>query len=262
MRNLTDVLTDYLAVRKVGEASAYQLRRTLALFPGKTTTELDDIFVSRWLAELENTHAAWTCSGHRTRLLCIWRFAAKRGLCGPPGEVRRETPPEPMPEVWTLQEMQQLLAACVVSPDGFYFQPLILAGYETGLRRSDLWGLHRSQIAPDGLVTLRQHKTGQPHEPRMRPETAANVLALPGEHPLSSPWPPRDFYRRFKRLRKQAGVSDGALQQLRRTGATEVARQEGIAGASAFLGHRSPQMWRHYVARSAIAKPHMPPRVA
>ena len=262
MIQLTELLDRYLAMRKLSEGAAYQMRRSLALFTGQTTDDFTDLFVSRWLASLEATYAPWTLSGHRTRILCLWRFAARHGWATPPGEVRRETPPEPMPDTWTIEELGRLIATCPLVDGGHYLRPLILAGYETALRRSDLWGLHRSQIAVDGLVSLRQHKTGRCHEPRMRRETADEVLSLKGDYPLACPWGPRAFYNRFAELRRLANVGEGALQQLRRTGATEVARESGISAASAFLGHRSPGMVWHYVARSAVAKPYLPPRVA
>jgi integrase len=263
MMNLSDVLDRYLATRRLSDGAAYQMRRTLCLFPGSTTADLTDTTVSAWLVGLEPLYAGWTLSGHRTRILCLWRFAARHGWAVGPGEVRRETPPPPMPTAWTVDEIGRLAAAAALVAHGDYWHALILAGYETGLRRSDLWGLRRDQIATTGLVALRQHKTGQPHEPLMRPETAAEVLALPGDYPLASPWGPRAFYQRFALIRLLAGVSsDGGLQQLRRTGATAVACAQGLDAARQFLGHRTAGMVNFYVDRSQY-RPRgvLPPRL-
>lgn len=121
-------------------------------------------------------------------------------------------------------------------------------------RRSFLWGLTRGQIRPDGTITLRQRKTGAPHQPRLRPETAATVLALPGDRPLACPVSkPTRFYRLWATVIAAAQVRPGCLQQLRRSGATHLASEHPEA-VQRYLGHASPEMQRHYVDWS-IAKP-------
>jgi integrase len=266
---LSAILVDYLVLRPISEGAAYQLRRTIRLFGEHlghppALDDLTDMDVSRWLQGLEGSHAGWTRSGHRTRLLTLWRFAAKRKLCNPPGEVRRETPPEPQPESWTVQQVAALVSACLLIIEGWYLRPLILAAYETGLRKSDLQGLRRDQIGSDGVIRMRQHKTGWPHEPRMSPTTLTAVLALPGDFPLACPWGCRRYTSAWRRLRELAGLGDhGACQQLRRTGATWVAVDNGMDAARQFLGHKSSEMVKHYVDRSRLAaKQPLPPRVA
>lgn len=170
--------------------------------------------------------------------------------------------PEPQPEAWTEDEVARLLAACPQLGDaGPWFSATIAAAWESGLRRSDLRGLARWQIGP--VIRLRQRKTNYTHEPRLRPETVASVLALPGNQPLACPWGPRKYGALWGRLRRLAGLDGrGGCQRLRRSGATAVACQEGLEAASEFLGHRSGGMWRWYVDRT-IYRPrgHLPPQV-
>lgn len=46
-----------------------------------------------------------------------------------------------------------------------------------------------------------------------------------------------------------ARVCHGAMQQIRRTGATHLAIDH-LDAVQQFLGHLTPDMWRHYVDRS------------
>lgn len=269
MMTLNDLLDVLLTIRRVSPAAAVLYWRTLTMFGEYLNRppelhDLNDETVSRWIAHLEASLSQWTIAGHRTRILALWRFAARRDPEMPlPREVRRAPPPEPMPEAWTTDEVQRLLVACKkVSEGKAYFRALILCGYESGLRRGDLVRLERSQISQDGTIARRMRKTSQPHYVRVQASTAALVLSLPGLCPLAIPWGSKKYTRLWQELRKLAGVSEGGLQKLRRTGATYVARDYGIDAARDFLGHRTPSMVAHYVDRR-IASPQIkqPPRL-
>jgi integrase len=228
-----------------------------------TVVDLDDVLISRWLESISGGYAGWTMNGHRTRLLCLWRYLARRHLVDPPGEVRRCPAPMPMPEAWTVEEVSRLVAATEQLPGvaGPWFRALILAGYESGLRRGDLFAVRRECIQPDGIL-IRQKKTGRPHLAPLRPSTVRLVLDLPGDCPLACPWGPKWYGTLWARLRRLAGVPDGCCQRLRRTGATWIAASEGMDAASRWLGHQSPEMVRHYVdLRYVGRRPSLPPRV-
>lgn len=272
---LSDVLDYYALARPIKPNSRYQMGRTIGVFaefldhPAACSDLLPEV-VSAWIRWLEPTYSQVSVSGHRGKLLCVWRFAHRRGWAAPVDDVRRAPRPEPMPEAWELGDVQKLLSACDVVrravrgvwlPD--YFRALILAAYESGLRRSDLWRLARDTIHQDGSIVVRQHKTGSPHVARIQPSTAAAVLALPGAFPLA--WPgvsPREFYAHWGDVLLVAGVAPGALQKLRRTGATYIAKEHGTEAAASFLGHRSAGMHRFYIDRRiADPPPRMPPRL-
>jgi integrase len=154
--------------------------------------------------------------------------------------------------------------ACVLMPHPAWWRCEILLGYETGLRRDDAHRVMKADIMHDGTITVRQHKTRQIHTAQVRPETAAELLALPEDPPLTLPHSLRIFYRDFARLRTLAGVDGGAHQQLRRTGATLLAVEtESIDAAREWLGQRSFQQIRHYIDRRIYhPRGHLPPRIA
>jgi integrase len=265
---LNELVIDYATVRGLSSGAAYLLGRTVGILSewlGRPAVvdDLADLTISRWLAAIAPRYAEWTVSGHRTRLLCLWRYAARRHLVEPPGEVRRCPAPAPMPQAWTVPEVSRLVAATAqLDPvASTWFRALILAGYETGLRRADLFAVRREQVQSDGIL-VRQHKTGQPHLAPLRPETVALVLSLPGDCPLACPWGPKHYGQLWAKLRRLADVPPGCCQRLRRTGATWIAVTEGMDAASKWLGHSTPGMVRHYVdQRFAATRPVLPPRV-
>jgi len=267
---LFDLIQLYGTLRRTSDGYLYQLRRSAALYGEHlnrpaSTEDLQDEPVSAWLRDLERTHAQRTTAGHRGNLLVLWRFAARRKLCEYPGEVRRVPRPAPMPQAWTLEQMRSLVAATerIGGETGRYFHALVLCGYESGLRRGDLWSLRRCDIGRDGTIAIRQHKTGSPHLVAIRPETAELILSLPGDTPLACPWSPKWYGRLWARLCQVAGVPRGGCQRLRRTGATWIAAEHGTDAASRWLGHRTAGMVRYYLDVSlASPRPSMPPRLA
>lgn len=258
---------EYALYRRLAAATAYQHSRAVRLFEAwlgrpATVGDLTDETVSRWLASLEVTHAQRTVAGHRTNVLTLWRDAAARGLCVPPNRVRRVPRPDPCPVAWTLDELRAVLCVCRQltgvlvnnAPRADYFATLVNAAYDTGLRRSDLFLLRRDAIRADGSLTLRQHKTGRTHCVQLRTPTLDGLAHLPGPRPLSWPYhSPSFFYKVWKRIIRVAGVRHGALQQIRRTGASHLAIDHPER-VSRYLGHRTPGMQRHYVDL-AIAEP-------
>lgn len=272
---ISSVLAAYCTIRPLRENSRYQLDRTCRLYGehlGRPATcaDLTDLAVSKWLLWLEDSgYAGESVFGHRARLLGLWAFAAKRGWAEPPGEVRKVSRPEPMPEAWTLDQVRKLLGATdqirdVVRgvPIDRYLACLVETAYISGLRRSDLWGLSRRLILPDGTLRIRQSKTQGSIFPKIPCGLAARILSLPGEFPLSWPGNPRTFYDYWGRLIKAAGISKGALQKLRRTGATLVADEHDETAASDFLGHKTRSMVRWYVDRSIAApRRYTPPKL-
>jgi integrase len=264
---LAQIVQDYRTIRKLSPGAAYLLKRTAVLYGAylgreAMASDLTDLSVSAWLEHLESICAPWTRAGHRTRILGLWRFAAKRLLCQPPGEVRRAPAPEPMPSAWSVDEVGRLVSACqwLNARAAAYFKALILAAYESGLRRSDLWGLSREQIASTGVIAVRMHKTSVPHVVSVRPETAAMILELAGPKPLACPYSSGRYGEYWARLCSMADVRHGGCQQLRRTGATLIAAEHGEDAARAFLGHKSRDMLDHYIDRSVTQpRPWLPP---
>ncbi|MCL4205549.1 MAG: tyrosine-type recombinase/integrase [Pirellulaceae bacterium] len=277
---LSEVLERYEVYRSIKPAGRYQIDRSIRIFSewlGRPadTEDLTSDTVSKWVASMETAgrYAIVSVREHRNRVLLMWRFAAKRGWSKPLDDVRVISKPDPMPTSWTLDEVKRLLKATEL-PDfdapihnssanmGLYLRALIRTAYETGLRKGDLMSLDRSQIATDGSIEIRMRKTGWGHHPRVSAETMALIRALPGRQPLAWPCNERQFYYHWNRLLGKAKVRRGCLHQLRRTGASHIARDHGLEAAKTFLGHRDPLMFRHYVDQK-IAKPpcFLPPSI-
>jgi integrase len=190
---LADAADEYALLRRLRESSAYQLRRTVALYSAwrthpATLADLTGPEVSQWLAALETTHAQRTVAGHRVNLLCLWREAADQNAVDPPWKIRRVPRPEPLPIAWTADEWRLLRAACASARGtldngataSLYLTTLLDVAYDTGLRRSDLWRLDRASVRDDGTVVMRQRKTGHSHSPRLR----QRALSLAARRPF------------------------------------------------------------------------------
>jgi len=270
-------LARYSLYRSLAVTTEYQLGRTIRLFEewlGHTATlaDLTDDVVSRWIRQLETGYAQRTVLSHRTNLLMLWRDCWRSGLVDPPCRVRRVKKPDPCPIAWTLCELQSVFrtirALTGHFPDGtehaLYSETLVRVVYDTGLRRSDVWRIRRSQITPTGGIVLRQAKTGHSHYPQLRPRTFALVGLLRRDPVLACPY--RDssaFYSWWREhVTEAAGVRHGSLQHMRRTGATHLDIEHPEA-VSDYLGHRSPEMKRYYVDRSISTRNRqLPPEVA
>lgn len=265
--DLAPQLRLYFLFRSLAQGSEYRVGRAVAVFAiylerAASLSDLDDERVSEWIRWLQSRYAPKSVVGFRGDLLSVWRDCAGRGLCTPPNRVRRVKKPEPLPIAWTNQEKSRLVTRTRslrgTFPNGVsraeYCEALVLAINDTGLRRSDIWRLRREQVRADGSIPMRQHKTSFTHEPRMRPETAAKFLRLPGDPPLACPYAsPSGFYKFWKTVTAGAEIRHGALQQMRRTGATHLAitHRESV---QRYLGHRTAEMARHYIDES-IAQP-------
>lgn len=272
---LAELLDLYVIHRPLAATSEYQLRHTLRTLEKRLgraalIADLTDLSVSRFLQAEENNRSRRSCANLRTNLLCLWRFASDRGLSAAPNRVRRVSRPDPCPIAWTLEELRKILAAIDRLVGRFasgvgrrlYCRALVTFAYDTGLRRSDIWRVTRSQIRPDGSIVMRQHKTQRTHNPRIRESTLELIKQLPGDPPLACPCGTGDWYQFWRReVIKPAGVRHGALQQIRRTGASWLAVDHPEA-VQRYLGHRSATMQRHYVDES-IARPQqfLPPEI-
>lgn len=271
---LTDWCARYSLRRGLGSGSGYFLVRTVVIFENflgrvATCADLTDDAVSQWVRWMEDR---WQMDGEispryrhglRGNLLCLWRFIAEEGECEWPRRIRRAPIPEPQPIAWTLDELRKLrvaaLAALGTIKNGaarsLYLVTLLDAAYESGLRRGDLWRLEQSQFLPRGVIILRQNKTRWPHEPQVQADTLARIRQLPGKFPLKWPGNAKGFYRCWRRwMIRPSGVRPGVLQQIRRTGATQI---ESIRpqDTQRYLGHRTPDMKKHYVDRSQAYGP-------
>ncbi|MHB1038621.1 MAG: tyrosine-type recombinase/integrase [Pirellulales bacterium] len=224
-------------------------------------SDLTDSTVNRWLSALgEGQRAKATIHNNRGELLALWNDAfANCVVQHPPRRVRKIKLPRTLPTAWNEGEILRLLAAAEEVPGWFrrsrvakgpFWVALIMTAYDTGLRQGDLLRLRRDQIDASGHLRTIQHKTGN--------EILSRVHLVPTLAAIEATYPPRRKFifggvlyasrlqRAFQQIVKAAGLV-GSFKKLRKSGATAV-EKETPGAATAFLGHRSPQVAAmHYV---------------
>ncbi len=261
------------AIRTFGEFVGHPIR----------LEELSDHLASKWVLWLEAGGASpKTCHSFRRDVLTVWRRAAKHKLCDPPSDdIRTVKLPRPNPDAWSIEEVRKILATCDRMtgffkngiPKSKYLRLLIETAYQTGLRRGDLLRLTVSDVNDDGVISTLMGKTLDGHISTLESETRELFMGMAQrlkedgdplwEQPLHWPTNERTLYALLHKVRRMAGVkTSGALQKLRRTGATYVEKQYPGA-AMRFLGHRTPGLaYRHYVDRSKLGPPPRPPALS
>ncbi len=266
----------YLLVRALEKDSIYQLERSCAVFiawhgHNPKIAELNERLLSQWVQSLEPNYAARTVNKMRADVVGIWQDAADEGLCSAPRRRRIRTlaEPEPDPQIWEPEEVAALVRAAKQLPGYLvmegkpilrrdYFHDLILTCWYASRRRKELWKIHVSELDGDMLVK-RQLKTKRVQVSGL-PEWLVDRLVARGvEYPLKWPYWPKSFYHWWEKIKALAGItSEGALQRIRRSAATEVARTNPGAETE-FLGHTTPAADCWYVKKTARASKIMPP---
>lgn len=217
----------------------------------------------RDLAASKNRYTAWS---YRSSLLTLLRAAHAEGLCTLPPKVRPIRRPEHRPRGWRQPEIAKLIA------HGSPIQrAAIRLGYDTGLRRSDLFTVRWSQVVgerDDYRVIHTPSKTGRQVVRRIRNETYDELDALRNpddDRLLPSEVKHSAWRKRWHKLGKAAGVDTRrrALQAIRRTGASLTKREGG--SAAEYLGH-SPRSGdlaeRYYIDPELVDEaPPLPPTI-
>ncbi len=215
---------------------------------GITPSTLSDSSINQWLASL--VQSPTTRSNYRRMALTLWRYAIDLKLTAHPiGRVARVKARTKPPIAWSMEEMARLIRAARSlnyhfrsgCPASLFFEGWIRAGFETGLRFSDLLALRTEQLR-DHRLFVAQNKTGQPIAKVLTGDCVACLrkLSVLGDGETFFDWAIKHRWLRvhFRRLCEKAGVS-GTPKWLRRSGATAVeAVSPGSAGK--FLGHLSP----------------------
>jgi len=260
---LPAVAERYLLARSCCLDYARQIRsravhwhRTMDGLPvDQTTAEI----LSEYVLGLERSDLSpHTVRSYRTTLLSLVRFAGQ-GLMG---QVRCPQYRELPVDAWTVAEIRLLvqfagqLHGRLVGgvTRSIFWLAAIHSGYSTGLRIGDLRQTLASQIGPDRVAEILQHKTGKLAVVRF---SAAAVEAI-HEHGRDEvlPWQESEetFRLEFRWIVRLSGVRRGTFKWLRRA-----------AGSYADLDGRGPELLgntravfdRHYRVRQISAP--MPP---
>lgn len=235
--------------------------RSFERFSGPTRTSgLTGTAVSDWLTWLAaRGRSPWTIKQRRISLLVLWRAAWEDGLAPALQPVKRLRPLHHAPTAWTVAEVRLLIAAA--RRRGLWWESLVRAAYDTGLRIGDVLSLRADQLG--AVLGVSQAKTGLPVLVSLRPATLRAIrrhLAGKTTGPIW-PWPYRReaLYRSFRRLVTASAIRPGTFRWLRRSAATACERVAPGSG-TVLLGHASratTEAW--YIDRTLLDRPPLPP---
>jgi integrase len=267
--------TVYIPLRLVGRTARYA-DENRAVFLRLYQHYARDILLADMTDHLAADHFQWLLdqglrpatinSGHQAVWFAVWRHAHRLGLVDKLPTVPALPIETEEPDAWSVQEIQRLLDNCDAATPrkikgihaGNWWRALIHVAYYTGLRRRALLSILRMDVEL-GSGWLRvpaasmKNRRGQSFRLGLDALQAIAKIWLPERRLL---FPSQafhtTFYDQFRRIREAAGLAPskcntGCLHKLRRSSATEAARQNGIGAAQTLLGHSSPAMTRRYI---------------
>lgn len=275
-------LDRYGLERDVSKGYLGQLRITLDRFRDylghePTVADLIEDLANRWIASMLESGqlARQTVRTQRRNLLVLWRAMFEDRLVDvEPRRVRKVKLERSVPEAWDEAQLWALLIESQKCQGVFkrsrvnkaaFWRAFILTAWDSGLRLGDLLALDVHQIAADGTLIVKQHKTGWPVICRLRPETMAAIEATfpPRRDRIFGQALGRDqTFKQFRALVERAAIPKGGTKRIRKSSATAVER-ETPGAAMLHLGHRTAGLaYAHYVDPTKLNgnKP-LPPRL-
>lgn len=262
------IIEQYLQTRETSNRYSHNLRvlaRQLEA-DGITAETISRERVWTHLASLRSRYRPITLATRRSMIMSVWKWAFEERLVSqPPKCPTIRVPREPVP-AWSRRDLSLLVNRSAATegnffpsgcPKALWFEGFVRVGYETGLRRGDLFALRRTSIR-SGAVCVTAGKTRQVV---VRPVTTRTLELLARLGELSPDgtlfqWATSmtQMHRDFRKIRKAAGLADGSIQWLRRSAATHLeARMPG--SATRFLGHSNPLLAaRFYIDFSQLTE--------
>ncbi len=228
--------------------------------------------INAWLEDLERASPV-TAANKRRHLRTLWIAAHDDGLAAHPEKIRSIKVPRKIPEGLDEQQMRKVLKAAdalrgffkrTAVPRRTYWRSLILAGWDTALRLSDLRSIERDWIWPGGYFSIVQHKTGNSLRRQLQPETIEAIDLLCAGRKTGLIWGvlnDKNFYRALKQLSETAGFKI-SFKYIRAGSASCVERDNPGRGWE-HCGHVKPGVFEaHYrVPRIVAPQPTVGPRI-
>ena len=208
--------------------------------------------------------SASTVSVRLAAIRGFYDFARRMRLIerNPADDVRRPRNDDPTPRGLNADELRRLLAQTPATPAGARDRALIVTAVLTGLRRSEVLGLHAGDLEHrGGAVYYRVRTKGGALRHRELPAPAVAAIraaldaqgmplaTLPADAPLFA-ISSHGFYKNLKTYAERAGLKDVTPHVLRHS-AAKLRRDTGasIEAVGSFLGHRSLHTTSRYLAR-------------
>lgn len=265
---LTDYVRRYISEKSLSDGYIESLQTTarqLTSFVGGSLllAHLDAQRVNEWLQSIE-PDGALTARNKKIMVGVLWRAAHDAGLAPPVGKLRSIKVKLKSPEAPTIEQVAALIRAAdnlrgffqgTAVPRRTYWKSIIMAGWDTALRLSDLRSIERDWIQ-NGCVVIVQNKTGNCHRVKLRPETMEQIDLLRGGCPKGPIWSvlnKKNFGRAFKQLAISADVQV-TFKRIRKASASYV---EAACPGTAWrhLGHRRPGLDVQFYIDPRIASP-------
>ncbi len=228
--------------------------------------------INEWLAGLEAASPI-TAANKKRHIRTLWAAASDAGLAPPVGRLRKIKVPRIIPHALTIDELRLLLRAADRLAGTFkgtttirrmYWRSLLLAGWDSALRISDLRSVERNWIWPSGSICIVQSKTGYSVTKQFRPETIEAIDLLMGGRKTGPIWSTlnhKNFYRNLRKLAASANVVWN-FKMIRRASASYVERDAPGMGWR-HLGHARPGLAEsNYLdPKIVVPRPTQPPAI-
>lgn len=265
---LFELIDRYAARRLVGKAKSTELKyRRIARDLGKmlgrmpTVEDLTDDNVADLMArKLAAGRSPYTVNDARSKLVALWTFAAKRGLCSRFPDVDRLHEPESAPVAWTEQQLADVFAACELAigemggvPGPLWWRALISVLWDTGERIGAVLSLEWTRLADGVLHVPADRRKGKTRDKlyTLHPDTVAILQRTSEYHsgPLMFPasCTYQSLFNRLRSMLRRAGLPHDRkhlFHCLRRSVASHAAACG--ADASRLMDHSDPVITRRY----------------
>lgn len=245
----------YCIERSIGPAAHKTQLKIISAFSrflGHLATLEDLPQTNHWLMHCSASLKPGTVQSYRAQILSIWRLA-REVMPDQVSRVKlRERPRwQPTPWAWSETEMRLLLAAASnlrgnygEVPRSTWWRLFLQVAWQTGLRRTDLSLLRRSQIRPSFAIC--QHKTGKIVVCGLDPQTIAEVGQLPGDQPFKLPMSEESIRQHWLQIVAAAGVRRGPFKFVRKSSGNYSEEQLPGAGCR-LLGNERRVFDAHYL---------------
>ena len=227
-----------------------------------TLSDLEELSVARFLAHRVRKRAPATAAKDRSQLRALWEFAARRGRVSTWPTIPLVRVAERVPECWTTDEMDRLLASAALEktrldgiPSALWWRALLLLAYDTGERLAPLVALRWSNVHGCNVLFRAEDRKGRRRDilRETSVETADAMLAIRGARGPDDevfPWPRHRSYiwRRLEIILERAGLPAGRdckFHKIRKTTASYY--QQAGGSAQWLLDHADPATTRKYL---------------
>ncbi len=245
---LRDLLTTYVASHEYGlkESTVNFLSAAIGSYERflqrrSAITDFNVSEINLFLDWLKLNRKPDTFRTTRGGLLTLWKFAIDQGFTSiHPNGLRKVRIRRRSPTAWTPEELTKLIqtvsepnawSSCRLPsgiPQGIWWESIIRAAYDTGMRLGDLLSASPNQITvmkDAAIIRYVANKTGDEFFRSLRPRTwyaVQQTINCNRKHPsLIWPfWKQDTFYDHFTQIVAKAAIRTGTFRWIRRTSVT------------------------------------------